>query len=38
MQPFAAIWNGEAMQTLREQIRSRKNPGFCRACHPGWEP
>jgi MoaA/NifB/PqqE/SkfB family radical SAM enzyme len=37
-QPFAAIWNGEAMQTLRAQIRTRHNPAFCRACYPGWTP
>jgi len=35
-EPFAAIWNGERMQALREQIRTRQNPPFCRACYPGW--
>jgi MoaA/NifB/PqqE/SkfB family radical SAM enzyme len=36
--PFAALWNGEAMQTLREQVRTARNPAFCRACYPGWSP
>jgi len=36
--PFTEIWNGEPMQTLREQIRTRHNPAFCRACYPGWNP
>ena len=36
--PFSEIWNGEPMQALREQIRTRQNPGFCRACYPGWNP
>lgn len=36
--PFPEIWNGEKMQTLREQIRTRHNPAFCRACYPGWNP
>jgi MoaA/NifB/PqqE/SkfB family radical SAM enzyme len=35
-QAFEDIWNGAAMQALREQIRSRRNPAFCRACYPGW--
>jgi pyrroloquinoline quinone biosynthesis protein E len=35
--PFATSWNGEAAQTLREQIRTGRNPSFCRACYPGWE-
>jgi len=34
---FADIWNGPAMQRLREQIRTRQNPAFCRACYVGWE-
>jgi len=34
--PFAAIWNREEMQELRERIRERRNPPFCRACYPGW--
>jgi len=33
---FAAAWNGAAMQGLREAIRANRNPGFCRACYPGW--
>lgn len=36
--PFDHLWNGEAMQTLREQIRTARNPAFCRACYPGWNP
>jgi MoaA/NifB/PqqE/SkfB family radical SAM enzyme len=36
--PFDGLWNGEAMQTLREQIRTGCNPAFCRACYPGWTP
>ena len=33
---FAARWNGETMQGLRERISERRNPAFCRACYPGW--
>jgi len=33
---FAARWNGETMQGLRERIGERRNPAFCRACYPGW--
>lgn len=36
-QTFAEIWNGPAMQELRERIRTGQNPAFCRACYPGWE-
>jgi len=35
--PFAHIWNGPAMQGLRDQIRRRRNPAFCRACYFGYE-
>jgi pyrroloquinoline quinone biosynthesis protein E len=35
--PFAEIWNGPAMRQLREQVRDRRNPAFCRACYGGWE-
>ncbi len=34
---FPDIWNGPAMQQLREHIRRGENPAFCRACYPGWE-
>jgi MoaA/NifB/PqqE/SkfB family radical SAM enzyme len=34
-QTFSDLWNGPAMQALREQIRSRCNPPFCRACYSG---
>lgn len=37
VQSFPEIWNGPAMQHLREQIRTGRNPAFCRACYPGWE-
>ncbi len=36
--PFDELWNGQAMQTLREQIRTTHHPAFCRACFPGWNP
>ena len=34
---FATAWNGSAMQRLREQIRTGRNPAFCRACYLGYE-
>ena len=34
--PFTSVWNGGEMQQLRERIRERRNPAFCRACYPGW--
>ncbi|UCC68393.1 MAG: radical SAM protein [Armatimonadota bacterium] len=33
-QSFAEIWNGPAMQQLRQRIRAGDNPPFCRACYP----
>ena len=35
---FQRIWNGAAMQSLREQVRERRNPAFCQACYFGWRP
>ena len=37
-QSFAEIWNGPAMQQLRERIRAGDNPPFCRACYPSLPP
>ena len=34
---FDGAWNGPAMKELREAIRARRNPAFCRACYPGWD-
>ncbi len=34
-QPFEAVWNGEKMQALRRQFKSRRNPfAVCRDCLP----
>jgi len=34
---FSEIWNGPGMRRVREQLRARQNPAFCRACYVGWE-
>jgi pyrroloquinoline quinone biosynthesis protein E len=33
---FSEVWNSHVMRGLRDQIRTNRNPAFCRACYPGW--